>query len=214
MSKTDLSQLKPAEARALVVLMTHAGGPLRNAELMELGAGLKSEHHRHLTELGLITVTKVGQANAFELTEDGWQALREPHASDPAVGAGRFILGLLRALQLGLDRRRISHGEFFEPGADVVPPQRIGDDEVQAQIRAAYARLPKAPGGWVGLADLREELADLSRATVDKALRKLARQADVRIVPVDNRKALTDRDRRAALRIGEDDVNVIAMGVR
>ena len=33
MSKTDLSQLKPAEARALVALMINAGGPLRNSDL-------------------------------------------------------------------------------------------------------------------------------------------------------------------------------------
>src|SRR5690606_5710306 len=84
--------------------------------------------------------------------------------------------------------------------------------QVENRIRQAYRDLPKAPGGWVGLADLREYWQgwDHSRADFDAAIRRLARDPDWRAVPVDNRKALTERDRASAVRVGEDDVHVIA----
>jgi hypothetical protein len=64
----------------------------------------------------------------------------------------------------------------------------------------------------VGLAALRERLADVDRGAVDSALRAMARQHDVRIIPVANTKSLTDRDRDAALRIGMEDNHTLAIG--
>lgn len=75
----------------------------------------------------------------------------------------------------------------------------------EAQIRQAYDGLPKGPAGYVGLADLRDQLSGMSRETQDQALRQMARQPGVHITTVANRKSLTPRDRAAMLRIGEDD---------
>jgi hypothetical protein len=221
MSKIDLSQLKPVETRALIVLMTRVA-PLTAKQLREAGAELKSGNHQRLSTLGLIDVKKSGQSNVFELTDLGWQALREPYASDPEAGAGRFLISLLISLQRSLDHRKLSHGEFFQvdeaaSDGEVVQPSTAdvgvkGAKDVKARIRAAYGSLPKGPGGFVGLADLRDELGDLNREAVDHALRQMSRERDVHISPVANRKSLTKRDREAVLLIGEDENFMISIG--
>jgi hypothetical protein len=85
------------------------------------------------------------------------------------------------------------------------------DASPEGQIRQAYDSLPKGPAGYVGLADLRDQLSGLPRDTVDAALRQLARQPGVHISPVANRKSLTPRDRAAMLRIGEDENFMISI---
>ncbi|WP_320066741.1 hypothetical protein [Micromonospora sp. RTGN7] len=97
-----------------------------------------------------------------------------------------------------------------EAAAAPAMPTTAGD--VAELIRAAYGELAKAPGAWVGLADLRERLGEVDRAAVDAALRVLVRQAGVRIIPVANSKSLTARDRAAAVRIGEEDNHILSIG--
>ncbi|MGC4808500.1 hypothetical protein [Micromonospora sp. DT233] len=154
--------------------------------------------------------------------------------------ASRSLFTLLTNLHRGLDRLRISHADFFKqtgtappqlaeatvaPATTVAPaaaaeaaaPTRPattapGGGDVAELIRAAYWQLAKAPGGWVGLADLRERLGDTDRAAVDAALRALVRQPGVRIIPVANSKSLTARDRAAAVRIGEEDNHMLSIG--
>ena len=95
-----------------------------------------------------------------------------------------------------------------KPTATVVP---AAASSLEAQIRQAYDNLPKGPAGYVGLADLRNQLSGLSRDTVDAALRQLAREPGVHVSPVANRKSLTPRDRAAMLRIGEDENFMISI---
>lgn len=83
---------------------------------------------------------------------------------------------------------------------------------MEERIRAAYRELAKAPGTWVGLADLRDRLGDADRAVVDDALRAMLRRDGVRIIPVANSKSLTARDRAAAVRIGEEDNHTLSIG--
>lgn len=86
-----------------------------------------------------------------------------------------------------------------------------GVDAAKADIRQAVGEI--APRGeWVGLADLRDRLGDRhSRADVDKALDSLVDDPDIRIIPVANTKALSDRDRRAAVQIGGEDSHAIML---
>jgi 2'-5' RNA ligase len=76
---------------------------------------------------------------------------------------------------------------------------------VEDDIRAAHGRIAERPGAWVPLADLRDELADRDRGEVDDALKKLAVQPGVQLIPWDNKNALGPRDRAAALRFGGED---------
>ena len=66
-------------------------------------------------------------------------------------------------------------------------------------------------GNWVSLADIREQLAGLDRADVDGVLRLMARMPGVLIEEQTNQKALTPRDRAAAVVIGNRDHHVLSI---
>ena len=122
---------------------------------------------------------------------------------------------MLDGLGRSLDRLRVSHADFFKQPADAAAAAAVnvsGVGDAEDAIRAAYANMPKSADGWVGLADLRERLGGLDRATVDDALRAMVHRDGVRIIPVANSKALQPRDRAAALRIGEEDNHALWIG--
>ncbi|ONH31379.1 hypothetical protein [Pseudofrankia asymbiotica] len=76
-------------------------------------------------------------------------------------------------------------------------------DEVDRRIRTVYGTLARWPGDWVRLADLRPRLgADLARADVDAALRRMNRGPGVTVAPNEDQKALTGADQRDAVEIG------------
>jgi hypothetical protein len=70
------------------------------------------------------------------------------------------------------------------------------------------------PLGFVAISDVRDELGDMSRARQDAALLAMARgdsTMGVRVVPIADRKNLTDRDRRDAIRIGNADAHALQL---
>ena len=102
-----------------------------------------------------------------------------------------------------------------EAAAKVAPKAAApaGQQDVVDRIREATARLAKEPGGFVNLADLRDELADVPRKDLDAALRVMARGdfKGVRIFPQADRANLKERDHAAALKVGGEDNNLIAL---
>lgn len=58
------------------------------------------------------------------------------------------------------------------------------------------------PTSWLPLATLREALPQFSRTTLDDALTELFDSRDIDLMPEENQKVLTDRDRDAALWLG------------
>jgi DNA-binding MarR family transcriptional regulator len=197
-------KLKTEQIQALVVLMVEAR-KLTNADLKELaGVTLTGASNKHLEKLGWVETDRSRRTYAHTLTDKGWHAMREIHLMEPPAGAAaRSLFTVLANLHRSLERLGISPGEFFK---------QTGSDDPESAIRAAYARLAKQPGDWVGLADLRDQLIDISRGTVDKTLKSMARMDDVRIIPVADAKNLRKRDRDAALQIGVEDNHVIAIG--
>lgn len=106
-----------------------------------------------------------------------------------------------------------------------VDPKVAREVDVENRIRQAYRRLrPERDrdgrGRWVGLADLRDEIGDdIARDEVDAALKRLAIDSPdpndpgaVRLIPVANSKALDDRDRAAAVRMGGENHSAFSMG--
>ncbi|MEU8364966.1 helix-turn-helix domain-containing protein [Nonomuraea sp. NPDC048882] len=87
-------------------------------------------------------------------------------------------------------------------------PGDTADKRIEAQIRAAYDRLARRPGAWVGLADVRA-LVDAPRDQVDAVLRRLERRPDVNMVPESNQKTLRPEDRAAAIHIGAQDKHLL-----
>jgi hypothetical protein len=220
MSSTDSAlKLRPIQLAALVILMAEAR-EVTNKEFHAMAKfTLTGNDHKELVALGLIEKRKgANQVLAFQLTDKGWVFCKQLHTADVNVGrsvAARSIFVLLDGLRRSLDRLRVSHGDFFKQPAEPAPSApvvAVDRDDVEGLIRAAYAELPKSADGWVGLADLREHLGDLDRATVDKALRTMVRQEGVRIIPVANTKALQPRDHAAALRIGDEDNHALWIG--
>lgn len=155
---------------------------------------------------------------------------------------GGALFALLAGISVSLDRAGLTPAEFFgastaQDGAQPAASASACDGEhvesaaesgtaasleaaeadagaVESAIRAAYAGLADQDGGWVGLASLRARLGGYSRAEVDRALRTLAVQPGVHIVPVANLKSLTSTDREAALRLGGEDNHALAIEAR
>jgi hypothetical protein len=94
--------------------------------------------------------------------------------------------------------------------------------EVENAIRAAYRQIVDDGGGgfggFVGIADLRDAVGDgIPRDELDANLKRMARgnspavQGDgFRLIPIANQKALTDRDREAAIRQGGENLNAVS----
>ena len=97
---------------------------------------------------------------------------------------------------LGVSKQAVAERYGRKPVvAAVLPP-------VEDAIRAAYARLRPADDEWVGLAVLRAELTAYTREDIDAALRALAKERGVHIIPVANFKSLIQEDHDAALLLG------------
>ncbi|WCN84072.1 hypothetical protein [Micromonospora sp. LH3U1] len=221
-SPADVPHLTPNQINALVVLMVEARR-LTNVELRELaGFTLTGKDNEKLVKLGLVDTDRTHRPFAHELTEEGWRVVRQLHTSAPPKQGGsttRSLFVVLSNLHRSLDRLRVSHGEFFKQTDATAPPASEPRQEapaptadVEALVRAAYRELATAPGAWVGLADVRDRLADTDRTALDGALRAMLGREDVRIIPVANTKSLTPRDRAAAVRIGNEDNHALAIG--
>lgn len=230
-SSEDVPSLTPNQINALVVLMVEAR-ELSNSELRELaGFALTGSDNAALVKHGLVETDRSHRPFSHQLTERGWAVARRLHTVAPPKRGGsasRSLFTLLTNLNRSLDRLRISHGDFFTQTAATAPvvpaatsaagtalasgAEPEGTSDPEDLVRAAYRELAAAPGAWVGLADLRDRLADQERATVDATLRALVRQEGVRIIPVANTKSLTPRDRAAAVRIGDEDNHALSIG--
>ncbi|WLS44569.1 hypothetical protein Q3V37_24765 [Micromonospora profundi] len=230
-SPADVPSLTSNQINALVVLMVEARR-LTNVELRELaGFSLTGKDNKRLIDLGLVETDRDHRPFAHELTDEGWRVARQLHTAAPPKGAGsatRSLLTVLANLHRSLDRLRVSHGDFFkqtdgagpaastqEPPVSTPEPAVTPDAaaaDVQALVREAYRELAAAPGAWVGLADIRDRLADTDRTALDATLRAMVGQENVRIIPVANTKSLTSRDRAAAVRIGNEDNHALAIG--
>ncbi len=98
------------------------------------------------------------------------------------------------------------------PAADQEHTAEDCASALEAAIRTAYTRLAPAAQDWVRLADVRPLLPTAAKTQVDRVLRRMARQPDVRVVPDENQKSLTAADHAAAVRIGEHDNHLLLIG--
>lgn len=96
-----------------------------------------------------------------------------------------------------------------QPPTEQEPADRPGG--LESTIRDAYAELAVKPQDWVRLSKLREKLGNPDKAEMDRILLAMARTGLVHLAPCSNRKAHTDADRAAALRIGSEDKHLIAI---
>ncbi len=229
---SSTTRLSLSQIAVLSALMVEAR-ELTNSELAELaGAPLTGEDRKRLVSGGLIEERRFGRTYAFQLSPAGWSncvdmlAAQARGKGTAASAVGTLLTGLSRALTArGADARSFfggaslgaaSNGTTHANGA--APSDESGRGtastkpvDVEERIRMAYRKLATEPAGWVSLADVRDLLDDIPRPEQDAALKRVAVQAGVRLIPVANLKSLTSRDRAAAVRFGGEDNHALAI---
>lgn len=197
-------QLTVRDQVSLFALMVVAR-PATNRELRDL-AGLEitaEVRKRANRNLELIESKKRGTTNTHRLTPAGrsWceSALVAGRPDDAKFPAGT-LYALLDSVGQYLARSDTKFGEFFQP-------------DLESWIRAAYVELTvRRPAGWVKLSALRPWLVDVPRDVVDAELDRMIEAPDVQLIAEQNQKALTDEDRDAAVRIGDEDRHLLRIG--
>jgi len=195
--------------QALVALMLHvteASNPdLRNLYHVTIERSTRDQ----LTSEKLI-IWKKGLRGAIfhELTDQGWARGRDELTLAPPAGVGagwHLLYGTFRHLN-GL---MIKNGYQL---SDVFIHEDPGPLSIEDRIRQAYGELAGEPRALVSLARLRDELPDIPRKSLDEALLDLDRQRVIQLDPDPNRKALSDRAKAAAIRLGGEDMHLITIG--
>lgn len=177
-------------------------------------------------------LTDKGWHHASELVRDG--------IGTPGTGfAAAAVKALVGNLQRHVARSENSLAEIFGREEDPVPANTgepvaeppasapaaapiaetpaasvpaSASDDIETMIRKAYAQLADKPNAWVSLTRLRPLLGDAPRDEVDAAFRRMIGLPDVRLVPWENQKTLTQADRDAAVVIGDQPKHRILIG--
>jgi hypothetical protein len=192
---------------ALMVL----GREVPNQELAEVvGFTLTGPERTDLNKRGYVGSERTGPRRSFVhlLSESGWGwCEKELAAGGPPPQRGQSPLATALYVILGglgeyLERENLRLADLFTSPAPAPLAERI---------RIAYRQLVKEPRGWVGLGDLRSRLDGASAAEVDAALKELSSSGKAHLVPEENRKALTDADHQAAIRVGGQDNHLISI---
>jgi hypothetical protein len=184
------------ETAALIVL-TLANREVPNVELtndykIKLGKHAREE----LNDKGLLASRTEGRRLVHRITENGITWCEQQLADiEPPKNAGPLV-------RVVFEMVRRSNLRF----ADLMPPT-----DLESLIRAAYRDLSAKPQDWVRLAKLRPRLDGADRDEVDKVLLAMIRTGLVHLAPDSNRKALTDADHDAAIRIGGQDKHLLAI---
>jgi hypothetical protein len=194
-----LTEQLNTEERAILLVLLAEGRELTNPEMHDIaGVTLDGKPRRRLEDGGLVASRRLGRPYAFVLTKDGADWCNDHLAENWPARTGTLGKALRVLLVSGLRQR----GQEL---AEVVPFR----SEVEQQIRGAYWRLVKSPGDWVGLADLRPKLAHLARESIDTELERMASTPGVHVQSEPNQKALSDADRKAAVRFGGDERHML-----
>ena len=202
-------ELTGGEQAVLLVLMAECR-PVPNARLKDLGPDLTKSQRENLQRKELIEVR--GKPMVVELTEKGWRMCRAiVGIAAPAgvTGQKKAMYTVLKALDRYLTDADLALADIITPAAD--EPAAVAGDDVEGRIRRVYAELASRPGGWVSLARLRGQLADVDRDDVDSVLRNLLRSRGISLIPEENQKVLTDADDVAAVVIGGEKNHLMAI---
>ncbi|MFC0108319.1 hypothetical protein [Kibdelosporangium aridum] len=190
------------------------GREVSNSELREIvGFAIDGKLLTELNGLGLVHTDKGSRPFVHILTDEGkaWCReeikKREVPSPPPRSTLVRAMYVFFGGLDDYLSRERLELADLFTASVELT------EVEITNRIRSAYRKLAKSPRDWVGLVDLRPMLGDASRQDVDAVLKELSRTGQVHLVPMSNRKALTQADHDAAIRIGGDDNHRLSIEV-
>lgn len=205
--------------RAALLALMAVAREVSNPELEQLtGFRIYGKALRKLRDRRLVESRQLARNRPLllTLTDDGWAwcekelAAERPDRAGSAAGALYAVLG---GLHRYLVRTNLHPSDVFRPDdgqpLDTSPP--LAEPALTEQIRSAYRTLASEPRDLVRLTDLRPLLGDAPREAVDAALRQLSRARQANLFPQANQKVLSQADRQAAVRIGNEDCHLISL---
>lgn len=144
------------------------------------------------------------------LNEEGARQLIRHHSPNDRERIVRAAHPDHREKLLRQWRAHALHGEHGMVDR-VVEGDRSGKPgpSLENQILAAHLALAKYPDSFVRLADLRDRLSHVPRSALDQELERLYDLDQVILLPDDNTKDITQRDRDAALRLGNRERHLV-----
>ncbi|MEV6842469.1 hypothetical protein [Actinoplanes sp. NPDC051411] len=219
--------------RALLLILMATNAELSNPEIEDSyapGLKLTGKSRLKLADAKLIDCRKGTRgAYFFRLADDGWAWCRAELAGESQRqdgSAGKALYAVLGGVGDYLDRTGRSLAQIFadlpeeppvanEPAAapamDAASSSTLPADEIDLEVRRTYRKLADPAGSWVGLADIRDHLRGIPRREVDGVLRLMSRMPGIRIEEETNQKSLSQRDREAAVTIGNRAQHVLSI---
>jgi hypothetical protein len=173
---------------------------------------------------------RAATGNWMSMTENGRAWAAENLAAQPAKSqaAAPILQAWLARLSGFLHARDIPLTEFFgisnptrepRPGLTVasgVPPRPTSSaqgrnyDALSALVRKAYLDVT---GNRINtrarLSHIRQKLNDVDRSALDEALKRMQREQQVALYPLDNKTEITDEDRTAAIYFGSEPRHIL-----
>jgi hypothetical protein len=191
--------------RAALLLLLIEGRQIPNSEMKnDHGIELTPAGRTKLNNAGLLVTHKEGRRLVHEITPAGETWCEETLAT---IEAPTRVSALAR---VGFEWLRSIAGYLREQGIPLRHVLHKGDG-LESLIRAAYGELSDEPQDWVRLAKLRPKLNGASKDEVDETLLAMTRTGLVHLAQSANRKALTEDDHAAAIRIGSEDKHLVAI---
>jgi hypothetical protein len=200
-----MAELSSADYAFLAILKVE-DREISNVELDErYGVRLVARPLQRLLAADFIHTNKERRPFRHIITRAGLKALSEPWAiDDDRVDKGERRTLREKQLWAGMVALR----------SMLRDPKGAGGNgpDLGGRIRAAYRKMVSAPGEWVDLTALRPLFADVSKADLDGALKRLLRDDDVRLEPEPFGHRVGDAERRAAVHVGGEDRHKLAIG--
>ncbi|SMD06163.1 hypothetical protein [Kibdelosporangium aridum] len=194
--------------RAILLALMAEAREVSNTELKQRWNLTMTKPHRvALNKAGLMVSNENTTPYRHELTERGWKWCSDELSAEIPARAGSVgaaLYAVLAGVNRYLDREGLALSDLFK-SENQIP-------DLEDRIRRAYERLADRPKAWVRLKDLRPLLGNAPRDAVDDVLRHMDGTADVTIIPDADQKNLTAEDRAAAVRIGNEDNHMLAIG--
>lgn len=199
------------EQAALIVLTLH--GELPNPDLNnEWGIKLSPAGRARLNKAGLIETRTENRRLVHKITDAGiaWceQELPVVEAPPRTGPKTRGCFEALRRMATYLQQQGIGLLDVLHQVDEDTP---VAEETLESLIHKVYDQLKTKPQDWVRLAHLRPKLNGAGKDEVDDTLLSMTRTGLVHLAPDSDRRALTDDDHQAAIRIGKEDKHLVAI---
>jgi hypothetical protein len=190
-------------ARAALMVLLLENREIPNPELVsQHKVRLSPADRDRLNKDGLLLTSKDGRRYLHRITDEGidWSM------TDLVEGEPPSRSGPLARVYAEVLRRLVQYHQQRGTLAEAI---RSGG--LESLIRAVYRDLSVGSLDWIRLARIRPRLNGADKSEVDDVLLKMMKTGTVHLVPDSNRKVLTEDDHAAAIRIGGEDLHLLAI---